>query len=92
MIGINTAVERGSTGIGFAIPIDIARPIMAQALAGEPLARPYVGIRYQQIDAKLKKEKGLTVDAGALIGPSTDRRRRDAPGDHARAAPPRRPA
>jgi S1-C subfamily serine protease len=72
VIGINTAVERDSTGIGFAIPIDIARPIMAQALAGEALARPYVGIRYQQIDAKLKKEKGLSVDSGALIGPATD--------------------
>jgi serine protease Do len=72
VIGINTAVERDSTGIGFAIPIDIARPIMAQALAGEQLARPYLGIRYQQIDLKLKNEKDLTVDAGALIGPSTD--------------------
>ncbi|MBI2781984.1 MAG: trypsin-like peptidase domain-containing protein [Chloroflexi bacterium] len=72
VIGINTAVERDSTGIGFAIPIDIARPIMAQALAGEPLARPYLGIRYTQIDAKVKKAKSLTVDAGALIGPATD--------------------
>ncbi|HYK96062.1 MAG TPA: trypsin-like peptidase domain-containing protein [Candidatus Dormibacteraeota bacterium] len=72
VIGINTAAERGSTGIGFAIPIDIARPIMAQALAGQPLARPYVGIRYEMIDAKLKAAKHLTVDQGALIGPSTD--------------------
>jgi serine protease Do len=72
VIGINTAVERDSTGIGFAIPIDIARPIMSQALAGEQLARPYVGIRYQQIDAKVKKAKSLTVDQGALIGPSQD--------------------
>jgi S1-C subfamily serine protease len=72
VIGINTAVERDSTGIGFAIPIDIARPIMAQALAGEPLARPYVGIRYQAINAKLKKDEGLSVDHGALIGPATD--------------------
>jgi S1-C subfamily serine protease len=72
VIGINTAVERDSTGIGFAIPIDIARPIMAQALAGEPLARPYVGIRYQAVDAKLKTDEGLSVDYGALIGPATD--------------------
>jgi serine protease Do len=72
VIGINTAVERDSTGIGFAIPIDIARPIMAQALAGQPLARPYVGIRYEMIDAKLKADKHLSVDQGALIGPSTD--------------------
>lgn len=72
VIGINTAVERDSNGIGFAIPIDIARPIMSQALAGEPLARPYLGIRYQQIDLKVKNAKGLAVDRGALIGPSTD--------------------
>ncbi len=72
VIGINTAVERDSTGIGFAIPIDIARPIMAQALAGEPLARPYVGIRYVAINARLAREKGLTVGSGALLGPSSD--------------------
>jgi S1-C subfamily serine protease len=72
VIGINTAIERDSNGIGFAIPIDIARPIMSQALAGETLARPYFGIRYQAIDAKLKKAENLTVDHGALIGPSTD--------------------
>jgi len=72
VVGINTAVERDSSGIGFAIPIDIARPIMAQALAGQPLARPYVGIRYEMIDAKLQADKHLSVDHGALIGPSTD--------------------
>jgi S1-C subfamily serine protease len=72
VIGINTAVERDSTGIGFAIPIDIARPIMTQALAGQPLARPYVGIRYRQIDAKIQREENLSVAAGALIGPSRD--------------------
>ena len=72
VIGINTAVERDSTGIGFAIPIDIAWPIMSQALAGEPLARPYVGIRYQLIDAKIKADEGLDVDNGALVGPATN--------------------
>jgi S1-C subfamily serine protease len=72
VIGINTAIERDSTGIGFAIPIDIARPIMSQALAGQELARPYIGIRFQQIDAKLQKSKNLPVSAGALIGPAQD--------------------
>ena len=72
VIGINTAIEANSNGIGFAIPIDIARPIMAQALAGQKLARPYVGIRYIQIDLKVEKEKNLTVDHGALIEPTTD--------------------
>ncbi|HJP87841.1 MAG TPA: trypsin-like peptidase domain-containing protein [Candidatus Limnocylindrales bacterium] len=70
VIGINTAIERDSTGIGFAIPIDIARPIMAQALAGQPLSRPYIGIRFTAIDAKLQKAKSLPVANGALIGPA----------------------
>ena len=46
VIGINTAVAQNSNGIGFAIPIDIARPIMSQALANKPLARPYLGVRF----------------------------------------------
>jgi serine protease Do len=72
VIGINTAVAEGSNGIGFAIPIDIAKPIMSQALAGEQLARPYIGIRYQEINVQVETEKHLTVDHGALVGPSTD--------------------
>ena len=90
VIGINTAVARDSNGIGFAIPIDIARPIMMQALAGDPLARPYVGIRYVAIDAKVKAEERLDVDQGALIGPATNAAGEDlpaiAPGSPAEAA------
>jgi len=90
VIGINTAVARDSNGIGFAIPIDIARPIMMQALAGDPLARPYVGIRYVPIDAKVKAEERLDVDQGALIGPATNAAGEDlpaiAPGSPAEAA------
>jgi serine protease Do len=72
VIGINTAVAAGSSGIGFAIPIDIARPIMSQALAGQKLTRPYIGVRYEPIDLQLKITKNLPVDAGALIGPGQD--------------------
>jgi len=72
VIGINTAVAQGSNGIGFAIPVDIAKPIMSQALAGEELTRPYIGIRYEAIDVQIKAEKHLTVDQGALVGPGTD--------------------
>ena len=72
VIGINTAIAAGSNGIGFAIPIDIARPIMRQAVAGQTLARPYIGIRYELIDLKLKTEKSLPVDKGALVSESQD--------------------
>ncbi len=67
VVGINTAVATDSSGIGFAIPVDIARPIMDQALAGEELSRPWIGIRFESIDQKVKKERSLTVDNGALV-------------------------
>jgi 2-alkenal reductase len=71
VIGINTAVASGSNGIGFAIPIDIARPIMKQAVAGETLARPYLGISYVSITRQYAEANDLPVMQGAHIGGST---------------------
>jgi serine protease Do len=72
VIGINTAVAQNSSGIGFAIPIDIARPVMSQALAGKPLARPYLGVRFESIDLQVKADEHLSVDHGALLISSPD--------------------
>jgi S1-C subfamily serine protease len=68
VIGINTAIASGSNGIGFAIPIDIARPIMDQAVAGEKLARPYMGISFVTISRQYAEEESLPVQQGALVG------------------------
>jgi 2-alkenal reductase len=68
VIGINTAIASNSNGIGFAIPIDIARPIMAQAVAGKPLSRPYMGIHFVSITRQLSVDKKLPVMVGALVG------------------------
>jgi serine protease Do len=75
VIGVNTAVASNAQGIGFAIPINIAKPIMNQAVAGEPLARPWIGIIYDPIDRNLAQEENLPIDYGALIarGPVGDR-------------------
>ena len=67
VVGINTAVATDSSGIGFAIPIDIARPIMDQALKGETLSRPWIGIRFLAIDPQVKQLHNLTVDNGAVV-------------------------
>ncbi len=67
VVGVNTAVATDSSGIGFAIPIDIARPIMEQALRGEALSRPWIGIRFESINLQVKENRGLTVDNGALV-------------------------
>src|SRR4051794_810545 len=67
VVGINTAIARDSTGIGFSIPINIASPIMHQALAGAKLSRPYIGIHYIAINAQIVKHLSLPVTAGALV-------------------------
>jgi S1-C subfamily serine protease len=67
VIGINTAVASTAEGIGFAIPINIARPIMQQALAGQKLARPWIGIRYVAITPSIAEENKLPVDKGAWV-------------------------
>jgi 2-alkenal reductase len=71
VIGINTAIATAAEGIGFAVPIDFAKPIMALALNGEEIARPYMGIRYTMITLQLADELDLPVEEGALIGSSS---------------------
>ena len=68
VIGVNTAVNTEAQGIGFSIPIDVAKPIMDQAVAGEELARPWIGVYYVPISPALAESQSLPVDYGALIG------------------------
>ena len=67
VIGLNTAVNTEAQGLGFAIPIDVAKPIMQQALDGQPLVRPWIGVYYVPIDAAVAADQNLPVDAGVLI-------------------------
>ena len=68
LIGITTAEAGINDGIGFALPIDLAKPIIAQAQAGEAISRPYVGVVYREIDAQVAQEESLPVTEGAWIG------------------------
>jgi S1-C subfamily serine protease len=67
VVGINTAIARDSTGIGFSIPINLAKPLMQQSVAGQPLARPYIGIRFVRIDGQKAKDLHLPVQDGAYV-------------------------
>ena len=67
VIGVNTAVAGDAQGIGFAIPIDIAKPIMEQAVEGKTLARPWMGVYYQEVTQQLKEARGLDIDYGAAV-------------------------
>ncbi|HYI21942.1 MAG TPA: trypsin-like peptidase domain-containing protein [Candidatus Limnocylindrales bacterium] len=71
VIGVSTAFAEGAQGIFFAIPINIAKPIMRQAIAGEELTRPWIGIVYVAVDRNLATENDLPIDYGAWISPET---------------------
>ena len=71
VIGISTALSQGAQGIFFAIPINIAKPIMSQAIAGEELTRPWIGIIYVAVDRNVAEANDLPIDYGAWISPET---------------------
>ena len=71
-IGVNTAVSQDAQGIGFAIPIDVAKPIMQQAVDGQPLTRPWIGVFYQPVTRQLAKDRDLPVDSGVVIDSGTN--------------------
>jgi S1-C subfamily serine protease len=67
VIGITTAQADTGQGIGFAIPIDVAKPIMQQALAGEILSRPFIGVTYVTIDRGVQDRYKLPLGNGAWV-------------------------
>ena len=66
VVGIGT-VWPEPAGASYAIPIDIARPVMEQAVAGRPLSRPSMGINFTVLDASVAKAHGLVIDHGAWL-------------------------
>ncbi|MEP7360524.1 MAG: trypsin-like peptidase domain-containing protein [Chloroflexota bacterium] len=71
VVGVSTAYAEGAQGIFFAIPINIAKPIMRQAVAGEPLTRPWIGITYVAVDKAVAAENSLPIDYGAWLSADT---------------------
>ncbi|TAL19955.1 PDZ domain-containing protein [Patescibacteria group bacterium] len=69
VIGMNTAVAReaAAEGIGFAIPANALKKIVASVQEHGKIVRPRLGVQYVLIEPKLAKKKGLPVDYGALI-------------------------
>jgi S1-C subfamily serine protease len=56
VIGINTAIRANAQGIGFAIPIDMAKSIQDRLAKGEKIPHPYLGIRMITLTPDLAKQ------------------------------------
>jgi serine protease Do len=67
VIGINTAIIQGASGIGFAIPADRARRVVDDLLRFGALRPLWTGARLITIDAETAQRSGLPVRRGALV-------------------------
>ncbi len=71
LVGINTAIfsrSGGSQGIGFAIPANMVRVVVASAeQGGKAVARPWLGARLQTVTADIAETLGLALATGALV-------------------------
>jgi serine protease Do len=67
VIGINTAVIASAHGIGFAIPINIARPVMKALIAGRRLTRTSLGLLAVSLRPQLAYVYDLPLERGALV-------------------------
>jgi Do/DeqQ family serine protease len=70
LVGINTAIaspNRGYAGIGFAIPTNMARPIMEMLIKDGKVSRGYLGVNIATVTTQLAKNQKLPASRGAVI-------------------------
>ena len=75
VIGMNTAILRGTQGLGFAIPINTAQRIATQLIANGKVEHPFLGIQMIDLTSQLKEDINsdpsanikIDVDKGSLI-------------------------
>ena len=72
VIGINTAIQAGAEGIGFAIPIDKAKTIQARLARGEKISHPYIGIQMltltPELAQKINQEQSIDIFLSEIKG------------------------
>jgi serine protease Do len=70
VVGINTAIftETGTfAGIGFAVPSNTAKWVVAELMKGDSVRRAYLGVGIAEIDARLAEQTGVKPHQGVLV-------------------------
>lgn len=74
LVGINQSIAspvRASAGIGFAVPINLARFVMERLITDGKVTRGYLGVLIQPVTPELAREFKLPENTGALVGEVT---------------------
>jgi serine protease Do len=72
VVGINTAIVSGGQGIGFAIPINMAKELLPQLKSKGKVTRGWLGVVIQKITPEIAKTFGLKETEGALVSDVTE--------------------
>ena len=67
VVGINTAIIAGGNGIGFAIPVNLARGIIKQLKTKGEVTRGWLGVGIQDLTKELKDYYGMKEGEGVLV-------------------------
>ena len=67
VVGINTAIVPGGQGLGFAIPSNLAKTVVAQIREHGKVVRGWLGVTIQSVTPELAKSFGLKEAKGALV-------------------------
>lgn len=70
VVGVNTAIfspSGGNVGIGFAIPSDMAKEVVAQLTANGTVSRGQIGVSIQNVTPEIADSLGLKESKGALV-------------------------
>lgn len=67
VVGVNVAMADGSENIGFALPATTVAAVYQSVAKTGAIVRPFLGVRYVQIDQAVAKENNLSVDYGVIL-------------------------
>lgn len=67
VIGINTAIVQGGSGIGFAVPSNLVKALVPQLERSGSVTRGYMGVGTQKLTPEIAKALAIPVNQGALV-------------------------
>ncbi len=67
VVGINTAIIAQAQGLGFAVPVNVAKNVMDDLISGKKLTYPWIGVQLQDLTSELAEYFELREKYGAVV-------------------------
>jgi serine protease Do len=67
VIGINTAIDARAQGIGFAVPVDVAKNVVRQLIEKGEVELGWIGIYMRDMNAGIARQLGIKQETGVLV-------------------------